>query len=104
MPLNAYGILATFVAAGTALGSAVGWAVGPRRRLVVVAPVLGAIASLGMVGHRLRVGFGPTVPLFGFEVHLVSDLGIAGLVALAVALAQRAVLRRASRGQAGGAG
>jgi hypothetical protein len=100
MPLNAYGVLATFVAAGAALGTVIGRAVGPRRRLIVVAPVVAAIASLGTVGHRLRFGFGPTVPLFGFDVHLVSDLGIAALAALAVALVQRAVLLRSRSGHA----
>ncbi|MDA8202413.1 MAG: hypothetical protein M0Z49_06595 [Chloroflexi bacterium] len=92
MPLNAYGVLATFVAAGTLIGSAIGWLVGPRRWAVVIAPVLAAIASLGTVGHRLRIGFGPTVDLFGFDVHLWSDLGIATVAALVAALVQRAVV------------
>lgn len=92
MPLNAYGVLATFVAAGAALGSAIGWAVGPRRWWAVVAPVVAAIAALGTFGHRLKIGFGPTVPLFGFEVHLFSDLALAALTALAAALVQRGVL------------
>ena len=92
MPLNAYGVLATFMAAGTLIGSAIGWLVGPRRWTVVIAPVLAAIASLGTIGHRLRIGFGPTVPLFGFEVHLFSDLGFAAVFALLAALAQRALV------------
>ncbi len=92
MPLNAYGVLATFMAAGTVIGSAIGWLVGPRRWAVVILPVLAAITSLGTLGHSLRIGFGPTVPLFGFEVHLFSDLGFAGLFALLAALVQRAVL------------
>ena len=91
MPLNAYGVLATFMAAGTLIGSTIGWLVGPRRWAVVIVPVLAAIASLGTLGHRLRIGFGPAVPLFGFEVHLLSDLGFAALFALVAALAQRAV-------------
>jgi hypothetical protein len=92
MPLNAYGVLATFMAAGTVIGSAIGWLVGPRRWAAAILPVLAAIASLGTLGHRLRIGFGPTVPLFGFEVHLFSDLGFAALFALVAALVQRAAL------------
>jgi hypothetical protein len=90
MPLNAYGVLATFMAAGTVIGSAIGWLVGPRRWAAAVLPVLAAITSLGTLGHRLRIGFGPTVPLFGFEVHFFSDLGFAALFALVAALVQRA--------------
>ncbi len=102
MPLNAYGVLATFMAAGTAIGSAIGWLVGPRRWAVVIAPVLAAIASLGTLGHRLRIGFGPTVSLFGFEVHLLSDLGFAALFALVTALAQRGAIRAIRDRRAGG--
>ncbi|HVB26685.1 MAG TPA: hypothetical protein VNE21_02095 [Mycobacteriales bacterium] len=92
MPLNAYGVLATFMAAGTVIGSAIGWLVGPRRWAVAILPVLAAIASLGTLGHRLRIGFGPTVPLFGFEVHLFSDLGFAALFALLAAVVQRGAI------------
>ena len=92
MPLNAYGVLVTFLAAGTLIGSAVGWVVGPRRWAAVILPVAAAIASLGTFGHRLRIGFGPTVDLFGFEVHLLSDLGIAAVFALLAAIAQRALI------------
>ncbi len=92
MPLNAYGVLATFVAAGAAIGSAIGWLVGPRRWTSLILPVIAAIASLGTIGHRLRIGFGPTVPLFGFDVHLLSDLGFASFFALVAAVGQRAVL------------
>ncbi len=103
MPLNAYGVLATFMAAGTIIGSTVGWFVGQRRWTSAVVPVLAAIASLGTFGHRLRIGFGPTVPLFGFEVHAFSDLGFAALFALAAAIAQRTILAaRAGRTTAGG--
>ncbi len=97
MPLNAYGVLATFMAAGTAIGSAIGWLVGPRRWTAVILPVFAAIASLGTIGHRFRIGFGPTVPLFGFDVHLYSDLGFAAGFALLAALAQRAVIRMMRR-------
>ncbi len=92
MPLNAYGVLATFMAAGAAIGSAIGWLVGPRRWTSLILPVLAAVASLGTIGHRLRIGFGPTVPLFGFDVHLFSDLGFAALFAFVAAVGQRAVL------------
>ena len=97
MPLNAYGVLATFTAAGALIGSAIGWVVGPRRWTSAILPVVAAIASLGTLGHRFRIGFGPTVPLFGFDVHFFSDLGFAGLFALVTALVQRAVLSTRGR-------
>jgi hypothetical protein len=98
MPLNAYGVLATFMTAGAVMGSVIGWLVGPRRWMVVILPVLAAITSLGTIGHRLKIGFGPTVPLFGFDVHLFSDLGFAAGFALLAALAQRAVVEAIHRG------
>jgi len=93
MPLAAYGVLATFVGAATLIGSVVTWLVGPRRPAAAVLPVAVSIVALGTVGHRLRFGLGPAVSLFGFEVRLVFDLGLALVVSLVVALAQRALLR-----------
>ena len=105
MPLAAYGVLATFVAAATLIGSLVTWLVGPRRPWAVVLPVATSIVALGTVGHRFRLGVGPTVSLFGFEVRLAFDLGLALGVSLGVALGQRALLRalaaRTSRARPG---
>jgi hypothetical protein len=98
MPVSAYALLATFVGLAVVIGSAATWIVGPRRKAAVVLPVAASVVALGSVGHQLKVGFGPTVNLFGYDVRLAFDLGLAVLVSLAVALAQRAVLeRRAAR-------
>jgi len=45
MPLNAYGVLATFTAAWTLIGAAIGRFVGPPRRLALVAPVQRAVLA-----------------------------------------------------------
>lgn len=99
MPLNAYGVLATFLASAGVIGSAVTWLVGPRRPAAAVLPVGASIVALDVVGHQVKgIGIGPSVNLFGFEVRLLFDLGVALAVSVAVALLQRAVLgaRRSS--------
>ena len=93
MPLNAYGVLATFLASAGVIGSIVTWLVGPRRRAAAVLPVGASIVALDVVGHQMKgIGVGPTVNLFGFEVRLLFDLSVALVVSVAVALVQRAVL------------
>ena len=57
-------------------------------------PVAASVVALGSVGHQLKAGFGPTVNLYGYDVRLAFDLGLAFVVALATALVQRAVLER----------
>jgi hypothetical protein len=94
MPLNAYGVLGTFVAAAVAIGSAVTWIVGPRRPSAAVLPIGAGVIALSVVGHSLKVGVGPSISLFGYDVHLPFDLAVATVVALAVALIQRAFLSR----------
>jgi hypothetical protein len=98
MPVSAYALLATFVGSAAAIASAVTWLVGPRHRGALVAPIGASVLALGSIGHQLKVGFGPTVNLFGYDVRLAFDLGLALVVSVAVALAQRAILeRRAAR-------
>ncbi len=94
MPLNAYGVLGTFVAAAVAIGAAVTWIVGPRRPMAAVLPVGAGILALSAVGHSLKVGVGPSVSLFGYDVHLPFDLAVAAVVAVVVSVVQRAVLAR----------
>jgi hypothetical protein len=99
VPLSAFALLGTFVGSAIAIACVVTWAVGPRRLVALVLPSIAAVGALGLVGHQARVGFGPTVNLYGYDVRLLFDLGLALVVSLAVALAQRAVLeRRARRG------
>ncbi len=100
MPLAAYGVLATFLGVATAAGSVVTWLVGPRRRAAAIVPVGASIVALGSVGHGARIGVGPTVNLFGFEVRFLFDACLALAVALAAAVAQRAVLRAIGRREA----
>ncbi len=98
MPVSAFALLGTFVAAATAIAIAVTWVVGPRRVSAAVLPVGATVIAIGSVGHQLKLGVGPTVNLYGYEVRLAFDLGLALVIALAVALLQRTVLeRRAAR-------
>ena len=98
MPASAYALLGTFVASAAAIASAVTWIVGPRRRSAAILPIAASVVALGSVGHQVKAGLGPTVNLYGYDVRLAFDLGLALVVSLAVALAQRAFLaRRAAR-------
>src|SRR3954447_16303796 len=94
MPPSAFALLGTFVGAAVGIACGVTWVVGPRRRSAAVLPVAASVVALGSVGHQLKAGFGPTVNLYGYDVRLAFDLGLALVVSLAVALVQRAVLER----------
>ena len=94
MPLNAFGVLGTFVAAAVAIGTALTWIVGPRRPTAAILPVGASILALSIVGHSLKVAVGPSVNLFGYDVRLPFDLMVATIVAVVVSVAQRAVLSR----------
>jgi hypothetical protein len=100
MPASAYALLATFVGSAAAIASAVTWVVGPRRRAAVVLPIAASVAALGSMGHQVKAGLGPTVNLYGYDVRLPFDLGLALVVSLVVALVQRAVLDRLRRSEA----
>jgi hypothetical protein len=97
MPPSAFALLGTFVVAATGIACAVTWLIGPRRRSAAVLPVIASVGVLGSFGHQLKAGFGPTVNLYGYDVRLTFDLGLAFVVALAVALVQRAILDRRAR-------
>jgi hypothetical protein len=97
MPPAAYALVTTFAALSVAVGGAVTWAVGPRRRTAVILPVAGAFLAFYLVGHRLGWAFGPQIRLYGFDVAIVSDLAFAVLAAVLAAAAQRAALERRAR-------
>ncbi len=99
MPLAAYGVLATFMGIATGAGSLMAWLVGPRRKSALIVPVGASIVALGSVGHGARIGVGPTVNLFGFEVRFLFDTCLAFAVALCASLAQRLVVRAIGRSQ-----
>ena len=94
MPVSAFALLLFFTAAAIAIGAAVTWATGPRRRLAVVIPVLAAFGALYLVGHKSGLSVGPTVELFGFQVNLLFDLGAAVLGAAIAARVQCIVITR----------
>ena len=96
MPLSAVALVGTFVLSAAAIASGVTWLVGPRRRTAAILPVAASVGALGSMGHQVKAGFGPTVNLYGYDVRLAFDLGLALVVALVVALVQRAVLERRS--------
>jgi hypothetical protein len=87
-------VLGTFVGAAIAIGAVVTRIVGPRRPAAAILPIGSSIVTLSVVGHSLKVGVGPSVNLFGYDVHLPFDLAVATVVAVVVALLQRALLAR----------
>ena len=97
MPLSAFALVATFVGSAIAIACVVTWLVGPRRWAAFVLPSLAAVAALGSVGHQARLGVGPTVNLYGYDVRLLFDLGLAFVVSLVVAVGQRLVLEWRAR-------
>ena len=96
-----YALFLTLTALAVALGIAATQVVarlagGPRTILAHVIPVLTAFATMGALGHSLGAHFGPTVPLYGFEVSLPWDMAIGlggGLVGAGVQLAVVRALR-----------
>lgn len=91
MPPAAYALIALFAAVSLISGMVAARIVGPRRPWAVVLPALAAFGVLYLVGHRFVIGFGPEVPLFGFQVAIVSDVAFALAAAFAAALPQRAI-------------
>jgi len=100
MPAQAYGLVTLFAAASLAAGAGAAWTLGPRRWWAIVLPVLAPFGALYLSGHRLGWSLGPTVTLFGFDVALPFDLGLAVIVAVAAAWVQRMALRYLTRGEA----
>jgi hypothetical protein len=98
MPANAYALFLTFAVLAVIIGSVTAWVVGPRRRAAAVVPVLGAFAAMYVIGHRGGIHAGPSVDLFGYQVTLYFDIGVAVLGAAIGAIAQCLVLGRRDRG------
>lgn len=97
MPASAVALVAVFVLVSILAGAGAWWIIGPRRPLALAAPVLTAFGALYLVGHRLGLGFGPTMRLFGFEVALLWDVAVALVAALAAAALQRLAMGRRAR-------
>ena len=91
MPPSAYALIVLFAAVSLTSGIVAARIVGPRRPWAVVLPSLAAFGALYLVGHRFVIGFGPNIPLFGFQIAIVSDIAFALAAAFAVALPQRAI-------------
>ena len=88
-----YALIGSFVVLSIVSGVIAARVVGPRRPGAVVLPALAAFGALYLVGHRLFIGIGPEIPLFGFQVAIVSDVAFALAAAFAAALAQKAGVR-----------
>lgn len=93
MPAAAFALLAFFVGVSLVAGLLAWWLIGPRRPWGAVLPTLGAFGALYLFGHLLEISPGPTVDLFGFDVAILFDVGLALLVAVCVALLQRLAVR-----------
>ena len=89
MPASAYALLGVFTALSALAGWLAAWTVGPRRWWAGIGPAVAAFAALYLVGHRIVLRIGPQVDLFGWEVSLPFDVGVALASALAGALVQR---------------
>jgi hypothetical protein len=96
MTASVYALIGLFVVVSIISGVIAARVVGPRRPWAVVLPALAAFGALYLVGHRLFIGFGPEIPLFGFQVAILSDVAFALAAAFAAALAQRAAVRLAT--------
>ena len=93
MTPSVYALIGLFVAVSLISGFIAARVVGPRRPWAVVLPALAAFGALYLVGHRLVIGFGPELSVFGFQVAIVSDVAFALAAAFAAALAQKAAVR-----------
>jgi hypothetical protein len=70
---------------------------GPRNLIAHLLPVLTGFGAMGALGHALGAHFGPTVPLYGFEVSLPWDMAIGFGGGLVGALVQATVVRALRR-------
>lgn len=100
MPINAYALFLTFAALAVLIGCVTAWVVGPRRRAAAVVPVLGAFLAMYVIGHRGGIHAGPSIDLFGYQVTLFFDIGVAVVGAAMAAIAQCLVLARRNRSSA----
>lgn len=93
MPPGAYAIIGMFAVVSLLSGAIATALLGPRRPAAAVLPALAAFGSLYILGHRLALGIGPEVGLFGFRISLLFDAIVALVVAMLAAAAQSAALR-----------
>jgi uncharacterized membrane protein YoaK (UPF0700 family) len=97
-----YALFLTLTALAIVLGIAAAQVVarlgtGPRSLLAHVIPVLAGFATMGALGHAMGAHFGPTIPLYGFQVSLLWDAAIGFGGGVVGAMAQLAVLRALRR-------
>ncbi len=92
MPPSAYALVVTFAIVSVLAGILAARVVGPWRPWAALVPALAGFGALYVVGHRLAIGLGPTVTLFGWEVWLPFDVAVALVVALGAAGLQRLAL------------
>lgn len=108
MPTQAWALVALFSVCSVVLGvlavRVAARAGGPVGRTATGLPAIAAFGAFYVIGHRLGLAVGPEISLFGFQVALFGDLAIGFAAALAVALAQAAVVRARRRGAADAAG
>jgi hypothetical protein len=93
-----YALFFTLAALAVVLGIAATQVVarlggGSRSLLAHVVPVVTGFGAMGALGHALGAHFGPTVPMYGFEVSLPWDMAIGFGGGLVGALVQTAVVR-----------
>jgi hypothetical protein len=98
MPASAFALVGLFTVVSLIAGIGAWWFVPPRRSVGWIAPSVAAFVALYLIGHRLGLSVGPTVALFGFQVSLVFDVAVAVVAAVAMALIQRPLIARRSRG------
>jgi hypothetical protein len=101
MPPQAYALVTLFLVSSVLIGIAATRlarrAGGPTGRAAYVLPIVAAFGAFYLIGHKLGLSVGPEVSLFGFQVALFGDIAIGFAAAIAVALAQAAVVRARTR-------
>jgi hypothetical protein len=96
-------LILAFAGIAVAAGVAAAIVAGPRHAAALPVPIVAAFAALWVVGHQLSLRVGPRSELFGFEVHLLFDVLVALLAALAAARLQRPWIARLLRSRRSGA-
>ena len=89
MPASAIPLIGTFAGISLLAGLLAARVIGPRRRWAPILPGLAAFGLLYLVGHRWVVSIGPEVSLWGWEVALPFDVGVALVAAAAAGVLQR---------------
>jgi hypothetical protein len=89
VPASAYALLVTFVLVSILSGIVAARVVGPWTWWATVLPGVAAFGLLYLVGHRWAVSIGPEMTLWGWQVALPFDVGVALAAAFVTAAIQR---------------